>query len=269
MSDGEETAFAKLNLALHVRGRRADGFHDIETLFAFCEDGDTLTAEPADALSLCATGEFAEAIGAGENLVTAAAEALREASGSQSGAAIHLHKRLPVAGGIGGGSADAAAALRLLNRLWGLHWSPDRLEPIARGLGADVPACLHSTPMRGDGKGDVLRTQDSGLSGAPVLLVNPREKLSTPDVFAQWDGLDRGELGDWRHGRNDLESAAAVLAPQIGAVMAWLSAQQGVDVVRMSGSGPTCFALFETIEQRDRAETGVPREWWRLATRLR
>lgn len=269
MSAPGETAFAKLNLALHVRERMADGYHRIETIFAFCEDGDALCAKPADSLSLTLSGPFADGLGKTNNIVTKAAAALQTASGHQSGAALDLRKRLPVASGLGGGSADAAAALRLLNRLWELDLPAKRLEDIGREIGADVPACVHSRAMRGEGRGDELEPVDLGLSGAPVLIVNPRVELTTGEVFARWGGADHGPLTDWRHGRNDLEQAATSLAPQIGGVLAWLSAQSGVDCVRMSGSGASCFALFESEAQRDRAETAVPREWWRLATRLR
>ena len=264
-----ETAYAKVNLALHVRERLADGYHRIETVFAFCADGDRLSAQPADALSLDLSGPFAAGLEIADNLVARAANGLKQASGTASGAAIRLDKQLPVASGLGGGSADAAAALRLLNRLWGLDWPSERLEEIGRELGADVPACVRSETMRGEGKGDALHPIDLGLSGTPIVLVNPRVELSTSEVFGRWDGNDRGPLADWRNGRNDLEQAASALAPQIGSILAWLSVQPGAGCVRLSGSGATCFALFETEAQRDRAATAVPREWWRLATSLR
>ncbi len=269
MSDDRETAYAKVNLALHVRGKRADGYHDIETVFAFCEDGDTVAADLADGISLSLSGEFGEALAGADNLVVRAAKAFQDASGSRAGAAIHLEKTLPVAAGLGGGSADAAAVLRLLNRMWDLHWPMERLETIASELGADVPACVHSTTMQGRGRGDELELAELNLAGTQVLLVNPRETLPTAEVFARWDGYDRGTLADWRHGRNDLEQAAITLAPQIASVIAWLSAQPGAQCVRMSGSGATCVALFSDQAARDHAAEGVPREWWRLATRLR
>jgi 4-diphosphocytidyl-2-C-methyl-D-erythritol kinase len=264
-----ETAYAKLNLALHVREKTAGGYHRIETLFVFCEEGDELMAESAEDVSLEISGPFAAELDSGSNLVLDATAALREASGTTSGARLELIKNLPVSSGIGGGSADAAAALRLLNRLWGLNWPNERLEPIARELGADVAPCLYSQPMRGEGRGDELVEADLGLGRHPVLLINPRTALSTVDVFARWDGLDRGPLVNWRDGRNDLEQPATELAPLIQTVLAWLSAQPGVECVRMSGSGATCFALFETERTRDDAAEAVPREWWRLATRLR
>ena len=268
MSDAER-AYAKLNLALHVRGRRADGRHDIETVFAFCEDGDELSAGDAPELSLSLDGPFAPDLPVGEdNLVTKAARARAERVGISPGVSLRLAKHLPVASGIGGGSADAAAALRLLTRRWALD--PRLAEEVAPGLGSDVPACLLSRTARGEGVGDELRRfDDPRVGGTPVLLINPRLPLSTADIFAGWDGVDRGPLGDWREGRNDLEPIATRLVPQMGLVLAWLAAQPGAEFVRMSGSGATCFALFDGEQSRDQAEAAVPREWWRLATRLR
>ncbi len=269
MSLCSETAFAKINLALHVRERLADGYHGIETVFAFCEEGDGLTAEPADDLTLTITGEFVEELQASDdNLVLRAARALRVSAAITAGAALHLDKRLPVASGLGGGSADAAAALRLLGRLW--ETDPTLATELAPSLGADVPACVDSRPMRGDGRGDRLtRVNPTGISGAPILLVNPRVALATADVFACWDGIDRGPLGDWRDGRNDLEAAAISLVPQIGDLLDWLRATGGASHVRMSGSGATCFALYASDEAHDAAAAAVPQRWWHLATRLR
>jgi 4-diphosphocytidyl-2-C-methyl-D-erythritol kinase len=264
-----EIAPAKLNLALHVRGKLPDGRHAIETIFAFCTDGDRLSAEPADELTLEVAGPFAAELDKlDENLVFRAARALQEAAGVSAGAAIALDKRLPIASGIGGGSADAAAALRLLTSLWRID--PAHAQEVAPALGSDVPACLLSLPARGEGAGDQLTVADRAeLSGTPVLIVNPRVPLSTAEVFAGWDGEDRGPLGNWRFGRNDLEPAAIALAPQIETVLAWLSAQPGGQFVRMSGSGASCFAFFDSEELRDSAADRVPREWWRLATHLR
>jgi 4-diphosphocytidyl-2-C-methyl-D-erythritol kinase len=269
LTAASEIAPAKLNLALHVRGKLPDGRHSIETIFAFCTDGDRLTAEPADEISLEVSGPFAADLAdEADNLALRAARALRDAAGTAKGAALTLDKRLPVASGIGGGSADAAAALRLLTSLWRID--PKYAEQVAPTLGSDVPACLLSLPARGEGAGDRLTpVQLPDLIGTPVLLVNPRVPLSTAEVFAAWDGEDRGSLDDWREGRNDLEGPAVALVPQIGAVLAWLSAQPSAWLVRMSGSGATCFAFFESEEARDAAADAVPREWWRLATFLR
>ena len=250
-----ETAYAKLNLALHVRAREADGYHRIETIFAFCEDGDVITAEPAEALSLDVTGPFADALaGEGENLV------LRAARAAAATAALTLDKRLPVAAGLGGGSADAAAVLRLFGGTMA----------DAAALGADVPACLLSRTSRGEGRGDAIEPLDlPGLSGTPVLLVNPNIPLATGPVFKAWDGVDRGPLGDWESGRNDLEAPARALVPEIGAV---LEALAGARVARMSGSGATCFGLYDNEAARDAAANRIATEkpgWWLSQTRLR
>lgn len=277
----EETGWAKLNLALHVRRRRADGYHDLETIFAFTELGDTLAAEPADGLTLDVVGPFGGAIPpGGDNLVRRAALALDRAAGEQGrGAALSLSKNLPVAAGLGGGSADAAAALRLLNRLWNLGFSTRQLAAVGAGLGADIAACVHSLTMRGEGRGDVLAPiDDTGLAGTPVLLVNPRVAVPTPAVFARWDGIDRGPLGVGdpvaaaAAGRNDLQPAALLLAPVIATVLDALASCRGAQFVRMSGSGATCFALFSSEHGcREAAATlqSDHDDWWIAPTRLR
>jgi 4-diphosphocytidyl-2-C-methyl-D-erythritol kinase len=275
-----ETAHAKINLALHVRAREPDGYHRIETIFAFAEDGDELSATPAATLELRIEGPFAAGLECGpDNLVMAAAAALRRRFGVTEGAAILLDKGLPVASGIGGGSADAAAALRLLARLWGIDAPAGALHQIAASLGADVPACLVSRTMRGEGRGDELRAVEAtDLAGTPLLLVNPGVPVPTGAVFAGWNGRDLGPLagGDplaaALKGRNDLEAPAVALAPAIGEVLAALAAQPGVRLSRMSGSGATCFALFDSGEARDAAASIIASAqplWWQLATRVR
>lgn len=264
-----ETAYAKLNLALHVRGKLEDGRHRIETLFVFCEDGDELDAAPAGDLSLTIGGPFADELASGnDNLVLKAAQALQQAAGAGEGAALHLTKRVPVASGLGGGSADAAAALRLLARMWGVD--PATAKGIAPRLGADVPACLRSRPCRGAGAGDdIAPVELPELKGKPVLLVNPGVALATAQVFALWDGVDRGPLIDWRHGRNDLAPVATALVPEIDELLHWLRARPGAEFVRLSGSGATGFALFDGDAARDRAAEALPEHWWRMVTRLR
>jgi 4-diphosphocytidyl-2-C-methyl-D-erythritol kinase len=267
-----ETAYAKLNLALHVRGREPDGYHRIETAFAFAEDGDGLSVAEGDGISLRITGPFAASLAGEDNIVLAAAHALREGSGVAAGAALTLDKRLPVASGIGGGSADAAAALRLLNRWWGLDLPEEALREIAAELGADVPACLYSRTAFGEGRGDRLRFADYGFGGAPLLLVNPGVELSTRAVFERWNGLDGGPLGDPERGRNDLEEAARSLVPEVGAILDALEAPGTASLVRMSGSGATCFALFENAADRDSASghiAALAPHWWQLSSRLR
>jgi len=264
-----EPAPAKLNLALHVRGKLPDGRHSIETIFAFCTDGDRLQVEQADGLSLVIDGPFADQLPPGdENLVMRAATVLAAAAGVKEGARLRLTKQLPIASGIGGGSADAGAALRLLTRLWGID--PAIASKVAGGLGADVPACLMSMTARGEGAGDRLELIDhTWIRGTPTLLVNPGAALSTAEVFAEWDGIDCGALDDWRQGRNDLEGPARTLVPAIGDVLDWLKEPEGANFVRMSGSGATCFALFDDEGQRDEAAAACPPDWWHLATFLR
>ena len=270
----EEIAYAKINLALHVRAREPDGYHRIETLFAFAEDGDRLSVEEGEGLSLAIGGPFAAALAEeSDNLVLQAAEALRSRTGTGRGAVLRLDKRLPVASGLGGGSADAAAALRLLSRWWKLDAPESLLLDIARGLGADVPACLASRTCRGEGRGDQLIAVDGdNLKGMPLLIVNPLIPMPTAPVFAEWDGIDRGPLGHAMTGRNDLEAAARDIAPEIGDVLARLGDAPGVTLSRMSGSGASCFALFETAAARDVARDRISAlhpQWWQLATCLR
>ena len=270
-----EQAPAKLNLALHVRARRADGYHDLETLFAFARDGDTIAVAPAASASLTIAGPFATGLGAGpDNLVARAAVAFCTAFAPAAAHAITLTKRLPVASGIGGGSADAAATLRALARLHGVPADDGRLVAIAVALGADVPACLYGRACFGSGRGDSLVPLD-GLGEMPALLVNPGVAVSTAAVFARWDGVDRGRLGEGDTlaraiaGRNDLQPPAEAIAPVIARAVALLAAQPGVVLVRMSGSGATCFALFGDAAARDAADRAVAATepgWWRLRT---
>ena len=264
-----ELAPAKINLALHVRARRPDGYHEIETLFAFCRDGDSVTIADADADSFTITGPFAGSLaGEGSNLVLAARDAFAAALGPVPPLAITLDKHLPVASGIGGGSADAAAMLRALGRLQGV--AIGTMADIALALGSDVPACLRGETAIGRGRGEQLEPI-GGLTDTPVLLVNPRLAVSTAQVFAGWDGQDRGALGTVAASRNDLEAPARHLAPAIGDVLAALAAQPGVTLVRMSGSGATCFALFDSESARSAAHTfiaAVHADWWYLESTL-
>lgn len=257
----EETAYAKINLALRVLGKRADGYHELDTLFAFARDGDRLSVEAGEEISLRVTGPFSGDLGSVEdNLVLRAARLL----GEGRGAALTLDKRLPVSAGLGGGSADAGAALRLLCHWWKLDRSREELAALAGQLGADVPACLLSRTVRGTGRGDRLIGVRQDFGGTPLLLVNPGVALATADVFARWRGI--------RARGNDLEPPARELAPAIGEVIDMLHSRPGVRMARMSGSGATCFALFESDATRDSAEAAITAArpgWWRLASRLR
>jgi 4-diphosphocytidyl-2-C-methyl-D-erythritol kinase len=277
-----ETGWAKINLALHVRGRRADGYHEIETLFAFVDGGDAITAEFADVDSLTIDGEFAGGLSAGgDNLVMQVLALLRGRYGADRvpPLALTLTKRLPVAAGIGGGSADAAAMGRLIRT----HFLPElgdaALARLVGPLGADIAACVASTTCLGVGVGEELSAApELQLGGTPVLLVNPRQPVATGPVFAAWDGIDRGPLftgADLRAGllgaRNDLQRPAIAQCPaiadillELGGLRPWLA--------RMSGSGATCFALFDAAAGRDAAAVLLAERhpgWWTMAGTLR
>jgi 4-diphosphocytidyl-2-C-methyl-D-erythritol kinase len=278
-----ETAAAKVNLYLHVTGRRDDGYHLLDSLVAFAAIGDTLSAAPADTLSLRVTGRFAAGLAAEpDNLVLRAARALATEAGVSSGAHLVLDKHLPVASGIGGGSADAAAALRLLCRLWRLSPHPAALDRLAAGLGADVPACLAGRTARMGGIGERLEPAPE-LPACGIVLVNPGIAVATAEVFrmrrgawsqpatlpSAWDDVaamaaDLGSL------RNDLEPAAIALHPVIGDVLAELAAMPGCKLARMSGSGATCFGLYADAASARQALGHLERPgWWCWAGSLR
>ena len=266
-----ETAFAKINLALHVRQRRDDGYHELETLFAFVDAGDRLSVQPAQQDQLRTHGEFGreltEPFG---NIVMQALSALPRPQGW----AVTLEKNLPVAAGLGGGSADAGALFRLYDREYGL---PADWPARAAAMGADVPACVRSVTAVGRGTGTELVEVENDLAEMPVLLVNPRVPLSTGPVFKSWDGVDRGAIPDGPvsaialSGRNDLEAPAIALCPAVAEVLAALSETQPW-LARMSGSGATCFALYETAEQRNAAAAQIADaqpNWWQMSGMLR
>jgi 4-diphosphocytidyl-2-C-methyl-D-erythritol kinase len=266
-----ETAYAKINLALHVRRRLEDGYHEIETLFAFVDAGDELTARRSGCDELRIVGEFssqlADPFG---NLVSKALTSLPHADGL----AITLEKNLPVAAGLGGGSADAGAVFRIVRKEFGL---PEDWRQRATRLGADVPACVESVACIGRGTGAELKVVENDLAGTPVLLVNPRVPLSTAAVFAGWDGEDRGPLASGpasriaAEGRNDLDRPAIALCPEVADVLAALR-QTDATLVRMSGSGATCFALYRSPDvMREAAElmTSKHAGWWQMQGNLR
>lgn len=278
-----QIARAKVNLHLHVTGRRADGYHLLDSLVAFPAIGDRIEVEPASSLSLTVDGPFAGALDAGsDNLVLRAAEALRHLSpGGRAGAAIRLTKSLPIASGIGGGSADAAATLRALARLWRIDVAPARMAALALGLGADVPVCLSCGPQWMAGIGEAL-TPAHPLPAGWLVLVNPLRAVPTPAVFAARSAArtpdsapaprpahpfrDAAALARWLSDRsNDLEGAAIGLVPQIRVALDALRAQPGCLLARMSGSGATCFGLFAEAEAALSARAALPERWWRAA----
>ena len=266
-----ETAYAKINLALHVRRRREDGYHEIETLFAFVDAGDRLTARSASRDAVRVVGEFADQLTDPFGNIVAKALSILPRPG---GLAVVLEKNLPVAAGLGGGSADAGAVFRMVGEAHGL---PDDWRERAARLGADVPACVESRACIGRGIGTELEPVENDLAGRAVLLVNPRVPLSTGPVYAAWDGIDRGPLPAGpasavaRDGRNDLEMPAISLCPAVAEVLAELHGN-GADLARMSGSGATCFALYRSQDvMRQAAEKLALRhpDWWQLGGNLR
>jgi 4-diphosphocytidyl-2-C-methyl-D-erythritol kinase len=284
-----EPAPAKVNLTLRVVGRRADGYHDIESLVVFADVGDALTFAPARALTLAVRGPTAAAAGdTADNLVLKAARALAERVDGLKLGRFALSKRLPVAAGLGGGSADAAAALRLMARANRMAPDDPRLMAAARAIGADVPVCLDPRPRFMRGTGDVL-SDPLDLPRLDAVLVNPGVAVATRDVFAALRLGSVGKAGgsppSWSAGaharpallaaladdRNDLEAPAIKLAPVIADVLAELRRLPGCRLARMSGSGATCFALFDT---RRAASAGAQKlrgrhpAWWVRATAL-
>lgn len=284
MTTVEVFAPAKVNLTLHITGQRSDGYHTLDSLVAFASVGDTLRVSEYDVPSLTVEGPEAGGVPADmENLALRAAELVRGARGT----AITLHKALPVASGVGGGSADAAAAVRAAILLEGEHaktlmaFGPDiLLETRFRSLvnlGADVLMCLLPRTLRAQGIGEKIDFHP--LPPLPAVLVNPRVPVSTPDVFralVQRDNppmpnplpefSDTNALIDWlATQRNDLQDAALGVAPAIGTVLNALSSHSGCTLARMSGSGATCFGLFPSIDDAKSAAAAIGRDrpdWW-------
>jgi 4-diphosphocytidyl-2-C-methyl-D-erythritol kinase len=275
------TAFApaKVNLYLHVTGRRSDGYHLIDSLIAFADIGDRITVERARTLSLEVSGPEAAGLAnlGQDNLVLRAARLLADHTGTAGGAALHLEKNLPIAAGIGGGSSDAAAALRLLAAMWRLSISEEALRDLGTRLGADLPACLYGRAAWVGGIGEQVEPAP-GLPEAGILLANPRKELPTAAVLAARSGpfsdaarfvatpgnaIGLAQVLVTR--RNDLTDAAIGLVSEISAVLGRLSRLTGVLIARMSGSGATCFALFPdrgAAEEARIALAAVEPRWW-------
>ncbi|TKV75183.1 4-(cytidine 5'-diphospho)-2-C-methyl-D-erythritol kinase [Rhizobium sp. AU243] len=279
-----EAAPAKINLALHVTGQRADGYHLLETLVTFTEAGDTIRIRDADADSFSISGPFGDLLRAGDggdNLVTRARDLLRDALASTGQpappVAIHLEKNLPVASGIGGGSADAAATLRGLLRHWRAGIAPDTLASMALTLGADVPMCLESRSLIARGIGEDIEPV-TDLPELSMVLANPLKAVSTPEIFRRLQNKTNpplpasatiGWMDFLAQSRNDLQPPAQALLPEIGEIIGLLS-QEGAALVRMSGSGATCFGIFHSLEAARKAETSLRKKrpgWYFQATR--
>jgi 4-diphosphocytidyl-2-C-methyl-D-erythritol kinase len=278
---------AKIILILQVGHPRADGLHPLQSVVMFADVGDIIEATPADNLTLTIGGEFAEGLAADEtNLVLRAAHALAQHAGiGTPGAAISLEKTLPVASGIGGGSADAAATLRALNELWQLNLEPARLQEIARTLGADVPVCVASIPAYMTGAGETWSPMRA--PPLPAVLINPLKPLPTPDVYRRFDAMGLGaqfaaapapDLTDAASAAaaitaigNDLKAPAQALCPALSEISAQLRADKRVRAAGLSGSGATMFALTETAEEAAALAEDLQRarpDWWACETML-
>lgn len=276
---------AKVNLALHVVGQRQDGYHLLDSLVAFCSVGDRIGVAPSSDFQLEIVGPFGGALSAEpDNLVLRAARGLKEQLGNEAtelGAHITLEKNLPVSSGIGGGSADAAATLRALQKLWKLQAPKSALESLALSLGADVPVCLHSRSTFMEGIGEEL-TPTPPLPEIPAVLVNPGVAVSTPAVFGKllsktnppiaqrvWAD-ETGFFDALASMRNDLEAPAIAAEPAIGEVKAALMESQGCRLARMSGSGATVFGLFSSDQEAKAAAMTITGRygWWSAPTTL-
>ncbi len=269
-----EAAPAKVNLFLQVAGRRPDGYHLLDSLVVFAAIGDLVSVTEAPVFTLAMDGPEAGSLAAErDNLVLRAARAIAKAGGVETAAALHLQKHLPVASGIGGGSADAAATLRALTRLWRLDAA--MAQGVAPALGADVPACLVSGPLRMTGIGEVI-TPAPALPEFGLVLANPRVPVATPAVFRGLAGRFSGPAvlpfgwadaasmaADLARLSNDLEAPAIETCPAIAPVLAALGTLPGALLARMSGSGATCFAILPDAASAARAPALLPPAWWR------
>jgi 4-diphosphocytidyl-2-C-methyl-D-erythritol kinase len=277
-----EQAHAKINLALHVTGRRTDGYHELDSIVAFASVADILTIAPADSISLHITGPFAGDLPGDSTNNVLSAWRLLDAFSRQRGAALepvrfNLEKNLPVASGIGGGSADAAAALRGLIRLFAVSISERDLGALARQLGADVPVCLLQKSSRMTGIGEIIEPIEVDFPEG-IVLVNPRIPASTPKVFESLNlqcgqslGAAIANVYDIESWRNDLTAPAVILVPEIADVVGSLIYQPATICSRMSGSGATCFGLFESLENAQTAADAISQKhpyWWVVATTL-
>ena len=277
-----ELAKAKINFYLHVTGKRADNYHLLDSLIAFCNLGDKLEVISGDEITVTVTGEFAEAVPAKDNSVIKAALALKTQFKVSQGAAITLHKHLPAGAGLGGGSADAAAALRLLTRFWKIKPAAPELYKIALSLGADVPACLRSTSLYVGGVGETLESGPP-LTGLPVVLVNPGKPLITRDVFAAHKlttssaprhphafATREALIQFLQKNKNDLERTAIGLLPEIENVLSAFKAEKDCQLARMTGSGSTCFGCFADLPAAQNAAQKIgdkhPTWWVKAAT---
>jgi 4-diphosphocytidyl-2-C-methyl-D-erythritol kinase len=281
-------ARAKVNLTLHVLGRRPDGYHELESLVVFADICDELSFQPGPLDGLSLEGPFAGAVD-GENLVSKAKRAVAGWLGREICGVFKLEKNIPVAAGLGGGSSDAAAAIRILLRVGGYRGAAEDFIERAAAVGADVPVCLYNRAAWMRGLGERI-TPAANVTALPAVLVNPRVKLSTAEVFkrlgaapyrpgesvrplfadADFSNPERA-AASLAHGRNDLEKPAAALEPAVGHTLGALRRQEGCLLARLSGSGPTCFGLFPSAVAAEKAAGAIAKAypaWWAVATKL-
>ncbi len=286
MNSFTELAPAKLNLFLHIKGKRANGYHLLDSLLAFTEFGDRIAFHPDTELTLEVTGPFADALqdtDLKDNLAMKAAQSLKRHLDYPGGARMILDKHIPVGGGLGGGSADAAAVLRGLVRLWNIRVDPGALKSIALLLGSDVPACLAMQPAVIGGVGERVKPLPVSAE-AWVVLVNPGSSLSTAEVYEKFSGQFQRKnvmvpalhsfdnlIRTIEPAHNALEEPALALEPEIRRILAALRGEQGCALARMSGSGTTCFGLFANPSEAKQAEKNIVRAnpgWWAKTTTL-
>ena len=278
-------AHAKINLFLHITGKRRDGYHLLESLAVFTECGDRISVQPSDTISLSISGQFSNGLVANDrdNLVLRAANLLAHTFDRRDGAEIHLEKNLPVSSGIGGGSADAAASLRALVTIWNLDIDAGGLAEIGLALGADLPVCLYGGPALMSGIGETIDPV-SRLPDCALVLVNAGEPVSTLQVFDQWAG-EFSPSRSWRGTasyeglvaalaarRNDLSDTAIGISPAIGEALGFLGQSVGCDLARLSGSGGTCFGLYRDMPAARSAAAEISEQnpdWWVVATEVR
>jgi 4-diphosphocytidyl-2-C-methyl-D-erythritol kinase len=276
---------AKLNLTLHITGKRADGYHLLDSLVVFTTFGDELRISQADALSLVVEGPFADNVPAGEdNLILRAACALQSYAGTDQGARIRLIKKLPVGAGLGGGSSDAATAVRLLCSLWGVMLPASRAVELLLPLGADLPVCWSGKPAMMAGIGEEVTPLDVALPACPVLLIKPQPSLDTARVYGAYLHEERpvppfaldltsaeSFIESLEGTRNDLQRAAIICCAEIAQVLLEMQTQYGCGLARLSGSGSACFGLFDDADACARAAYGLKQthpEWWVEVTEL-
>ncbi len=252
-----QKAYAKINLSLNITGKRSNGYHELHSLIAFADVDEWVSAKPSDLLTLSISGAFASALSTKDNLVLTVAKAFQQHIGTRQGAALHLHKMMPVASGIGGGSSDAAAALHCLNHVWGSNLPLGTLQEFTLPFGADIPVCLYAKPCIMEGIGETITPCDE-LQPLHAVLVNPLKAIATQQIFKSLPPIfEQSNIynsnATLTELSNDLQPHAIQQCAEVQHIIDALSATDGCICARMSGSGATCFGLFESQDEAQRA----------------